>query len=442
MFETIITNVGLQKLAAAEAGNTTVSILAFAVGDGDGLPITPDPAASALINEVYRHAINTIYQDFQNPTQVVVEGIVPEGIGGFTIREAGLFDQDGDLFAIASTPDTYKPTVIGDNSAAQLYIRLVLEVANVPPETINLTVSYDLVIATQQWVEDHVFYSLGLLEPAIYNEVRKRQPVLHNEDFATAGAHTFTVPAGIKSVQVSACAAGGGGGGGKSYAEGEAGGGGGGAGQSCHRLLVTGLAPGGTISISIGSGGAAGTGGDTPTGGGNGADTTIGAVTLKGGQGGRKGSSTGASGINKHPGSGGAGGAGGVGGIAYCQQAMTGLYLSCSGSAGVAGGDYVGGGGGGAGSTHGAISGAGGGTGAKPGGAPGRMEENLDAGSAGGGGGASLFGRGGRGGGADWSDQDGEVAPEYGGGGGGGGTSGNGGAGAAGFVRIEWITWV
>ncbi len=115
---------------------------------------------------------------------------------------------------------------------------------------------------------------------------------------------TFTVPAGVTAIYVSACAGGGGGGGGgvrqgktnggASYTA--AGGGGGGAGQSIQRVRFA-VVPGTAIPIILGAGGAAGAGAKTDGAnggaGGAGGSTVIGnLVTLAAGMGGGGGSSS------------------------------------------------------------------------------------------------------------------------------------------------------
>jgi hypothetical protein len=106
----------------------------------------------------------------------------------------------------------------------------------------------------------------------------------------------FTVPAGITTIYVSACAGGGGGGGGGSnnivYGI-ASGGGGGGAGQWVYKKAYT-VVPASVIAITVGTGGNYGIGGipgaDDATAGANGTDTVIGAlVTLTHGSGGARG---------------------------------------------------------------------------------------------------------------------------------------------------------
>lgn len=189
---------------------------------------------------------------------------------------------------------------------------------------------------------------------------------------------TFTVPSNVSTIYVSAVAGGGGGGGSGSANSGVAGGaGGGGAGQFVIKQAYT-VTPGGTISITIGSGGtsgaAAGSGGGAGGDGGAGGNTVVGSlVTLSGGGGGSHGNGT--SGF----GAGGPGGAGNPNGC-YGADGQAGAF----GGAG-AGCPYGEGGFGGRGAQGAPIAGNNAaGFGCGGGGAGGVYVSNTQAGSAGG----------------------------------------------------------
>ena len=204
---------------------------------------------------------------------------------------------------------------------------------------------------------------------------------------STAGAGSWTVPAGVFSVDVE-CWGGGGGGGYATGVNGAAGGGGGGGGYS--KTLSIAVSPGQTLNYNVGSGGAGGT--TVPVAASSGADTWFSSSTTvlaKGGQAGA-GSST------ATVGTGGTGGASasGFGTIKY------------SGGNGAAGIGNTGGGGGGAGASQNAAganaSGITGGVGVAPGGSGGNGASNSPgvAGTTYGGGGAGgEFSPGGKAGG-------------------------------------------
>lgn len=144
---TLITNAGLAKITAALGGGTQITMGQIAIGDGNGNTTIPSQTQTALVNEVYRATANQIAINSEG--KLVAELIVPQSVGGFTVREIALFDSAGDLFAVGSTPAIQKPTV-EQNAAAELVIRLIVSISN--SAVIQLTASSSIV-ATRDWVE-------------------------------------------------------------------------------------------------------------------------------------------------------------------------------------------------------------------------------------------------------------------------------------------------
>lgn len=100
----IITSIGAAKLASAATGGPVLRLAQMAVGDADGSLLSP--ASVALGNERYRDEIT---QAGTGDGTITVTGVVPAVIGGFTLREIGVFDLDGDLIACGPIPAQYKP---------------------------------------------------------------------------------------------------------------------------------------------------------------------------------------------------------------------------------------------------------------------------------------------------------------------------------------------
>ncbi|EED4548410.1 phage tail protein, partial [Salmonella enterica subsp. enterica serovar Give] len=105
----LLTNTGAAKLAKATALGMQVEITQMAVGDGNGALPTPDPAQTALAHEIRRAPLNALTIDPLNTSQIIAEQVIPGDVGGWWIREIGLFDKDGDMVAIANCAETYKP---------------------------------------------------------------------------------------------------------------------------------------------------------------------------------------------------------------------------------------------------------------------------------------------------------------------------------------------
>lgn len=152
-FITIHTNYGLQALARAEATGTPILLTHMAVGDGNGNPVTPDPSETQLVREMFRAPINRVFQDATDPLRFTAELVIPASAGGFTLREVGVFDADGSLFAVGNLPATYKPTS-SEGAYSDTVVRLDFMVSNA--STITLQVDPNVVVVTQQWISNNV----------------------------------------------------------------------------------------------------------------------------------------------------------------------------------------------------------------------------------------------------------------------------------------------
>lgn len=152
-YYTLLTTIGRAKLANAHVTGVAVQITEFAVGDGGGVVYNPAEEATGLAGETFRAAPNQIYTDPDNPAWLVIEAVVPEITGGFYVREAGVFDIDGDMIAIAKYPETYKPT-LAEGSGKDLYVRMVLEFSNT--SDVVLKIDPSIVLATRKHVTDQI----------------------------------------------------------------------------------------------------------------------------------------------------------------------------------------------------------------------------------------------------------------------------------------------
>lgn len=152
-FYTVLTDVGQAKLANAIALGQTIEITQLAVGDGNGSLPDPDTSRTALVNEVRRAAINRSEVDAENPSWVVVEQVIPPDVGGWTIREIGVFDVEGDLIGYGNYPETYKP-VLSEGSSRTQTVRFVMEVSDTA--AVTLKVDPSIVLATRGYADDSV----------------------------------------------------------------------------------------------------------------------------------------------------------------------------------------------------------------------------------------------------------------------------------------------
>ncbi|EJC7761393.1 phage tail protein [Escherichia coli] len=105
----ILTNRGKALEAASASGGVPVVLDGFVVGDGNGHAVTPEAGQTALVREVYRGTISRLAVSPDQENQFIAYLALPEGVGGFTVREAGLLTSDGELYAVGSCAAIEKP---------------------------------------------------------------------------------------------------------------------------------------------------------------------------------------------------------------------------------------------------------------------------------------------------------------------------------------------
>ncbi|HBC5753401.1 TPA: phage tail protein [Escherichia coli] len=153
-FKTVITTAGAAKLAAATVpGGKKVNLSAMAMGDGNGKLPVPDAGQTKLVHEVWRHALNKVSVDNKNKNYIVAELVVPPEVGGFWMRELGLYDDAGTLIAVSNMAESYKPELAEGSGRAQT-CRMVIILSNVA--SVELSIDASTVMATQDYVDDKI----------------------------------------------------------------------------------------------------------------------------------------------------------------------------------------------------------------------------------------------------------------------------------------------
>ena len=149
-YYTLPTEIGQAKLASAQAGGPAVALAELAVGDGGGVVYDPVASQTALTNEVARVSLSQLYTHPNNPNWVVTEGIIAADVGGWYVREAGIFDSAGDMIYIIKYPETYKP-VLAEGSTRDLVIRPIMAVADA--SNVTLVIDPAVAAASQDYVD-------------------------------------------------------------------------------------------------------------------------------------------------------------------------------------------------------------------------------------------------------------------------------------------------
>ncbi|HEI2760461.1 phage tail protein [Escherichia coli] len=147
IFKSLITTVGREKIAAAIVNGDKVVFSQMSVGDGGGGVTTPSDEQTSLVNELFRTQLNSLKLS-DTESIIIAEMIIPPEVGGFTIREAALFDDGGECMAVANVPETYKPA-LAEGSGRFTILRIWLAVSST--EAVELIVDPGIVLAT---VED------------------------------------------------------------------------------------------------------------------------------------------------------------------------------------------------------------------------------------------------------------------------------------------------
>ncbi|EPT1453258.1 phage tail protein [Escherichia coli] len=145
----ILTNRGKALEAASAAGGAPVVLDGFVVGDGNGNAVTPEAGQTALVREVYRGIISRLAVSPDQENQFIAYLALPEGVGGFTVREAGLLTSDGELYAVGSCAAIEKPI---NGVTATLQFRLA--VAESAQVTLNVATGDGLFLRQDRNLSD------------------------------------------------------------------------------------------------------------------------------------------------------------------------------------------------------------------------------------------------------------------------------------------------
>ncbi|MDM2940451.1 phage tail protein [Citrobacter sp. Cy082] len=206
-FYTLLTDIGAAKLASAAALGIPLKITQMAVGDGGGALPTPSAQQTALVAEKRRAALNMLYIDPQNSSQIIAEQVIPENEGGWWIREVGLFDETGALIAVGNCPESYKPQ-LAEGSGRTQTVRMVL----ITSTTDNITLKIDpaVVLATRKYVDDKVLELKVYVDDLMAKHLAAADP---HTQYATKESPTLTgvpkaptAPAGTNTTQIASTA--------------------------------------------------------------------------------------------------------------------------------------------------------------------------------------------------------------------------------------------
>ncbi|WP_103602094.1 phage tail protein [Campylobacter concisus] len=145
---TLLTASGINKLLKTASDGSKIALKEVIVSDYDG---ELSEQTTSIPNEKYRGAINAITIDENDNNILDVDAIIPPEVGGFYIKTAGIYCDDGSLFAVARLADTYKP-LLNEGSSKDITLNFKLQIANAS-ESVILKVDNNIVLATRKWCE-------------------------------------------------------------------------------------------------------------------------------------------------------------------------------------------------------------------------------------------------------------------------------------------------
>ncbi|WP_207262679.1 phage tail protein [Pseudomonas sp. GW101-3H06] len=161
-YYTLLTSAGIAYETACKAAGVPIKLSQISVGDGGGTAYNPAATATALKREVWRGPLNALFQDEKNPSWLLAEVTIPPDVGGWYVREAGLWTDTGILYAIVKYPESFKPVLATSGSGKEFYIRTIFETSNAA--LVTLLIDDTVVKATRAWVTDYVAAELNKLD--------------------------------------------------------------------------------------------------------------------------------------------------------------------------------------------------------------------------------------------------------------------------------------
>jgi hypothetical protein len=179
-FSTLITTTGDIRIAKMLAGES-LELAYFAVGDSNGYYHEPDASQTALVNETWRGTISSVLTDPIDPSLKTFTAYIPATVGGWWIREAGIFTNDNPplLFAVAKIPAREK--VSPDNGASVgIYIKMCLDINSgtitVVPG-VEVITDLDIYSPDSGYPRGHNISFLDQVYVALYETVPGQSPI-------------------------------------------------------------------------------------------------------------------------------------------------------------------------------------------------------------------------------------------------------------------------
>ncbi|MER2647082.1 phage tail protein, partial [Klebsiella pneumoniae] len=149
-FYTVLTEHGEAAFAQAIVTGVPVNITEMAVGDGGGALPEFDKTKTGLVNEVYRARVNRVVIVDDAANVIRTELIILPQAGGFWLREAALYDDNGLCLAIGNMPESYKPQ-LAEGSGRYQSVNLWIAVSSTA--AVKITTDASAILASIEEVD-------------------------------------------------------------------------------------------------------------------------------------------------------------------------------------------------------------------------------------------------------------------------------------------------
>lgn len=189
----LVTQAGLSDIATASFLHETCNWNRIAVGDGGGSTYVPTVDQRTLkgqqwIGEVDNYTATT-------PTQGVFQAHIPTEVGGFVIREIGIFNEDDELVAVGVVEDQVKVALSAQNDHyTDMLINFYIAVDHA--DSIKVQVDPYAAVASHQYVNDTIDEKIELFAESIqsYLELQEADKEDIEEAFELQGGDPSEYP--------------------------------------------------------------------------------------------------------------------------------------------------------------------------------------------------------------------------------------------------------
>ena len=164
----ILTNLGRSKITDLITSDAALENIQIAFGDGNGSVPTPNPARTALVNEVHRRPANKLQKHPTLTNSIIVDVVIPNNVGGFWIREFGIYF-DGTLICNGSLAPTFKEA--SDDTVNTYRLKPYINVESDRLKVVEI--EGNLINATESWTQENFINRSEIVDNLTTNDATK-----------------------------------------------------------------------------------------------------------------------------------------------------------------------------------------------------------------------------------------------------------------------------